>query len=116
MAAALVKLVLFTVAGQFDAQSAGDAAPAFAFLLGFAVVLGPVVAAMRRRMGPERSLRSKNLATGALVGVAYATTCTLVFGRGMDLLGQLLVGGVTCVGIGWAFASGLNEAFAEKPG
>jgi hypothetical protein len=31
----------------------------------------------------------------------------------MDLGGKLLLGGLTGLGIGWAFASGLNEAFAE---
>ncbi len=112
---ALAKLVLFAVAGRADA-SAGEAAAALAFLLGFAVVLGPIVAAMRRWMGPARSLRHKNVATGALVGVAYATACTLAFSGGMDLGGKLLLAGITGLGIGWAFASGLNEAFAEGPG
>jgi hypothetical protein len=112
---ALVKLVLYAVAGGADPRSAGEAAPALAFLLGFAAVLGPIVAAMRRWMGPERSLNRKNLATGVLVGITYATACTLVFGGGMDLGDKLLLGGATALGIGWAFASGLNEAFAEGP-
>ena len=33
----------------------------------------------------------------------------------MDLGGKLLLGGVTGLAIGWAFASGLNEAFAKGP-
>jgi hypothetical protein len=112
---ALVKLVLFIAAGRADGRSFAEAAPAFAFLIGFAVVIGPLVAAMRRRLGPERSLRSKNLATGVVVGASYAAACTLVFGGGMDLGGKVLLGVLTGVGIGWAFASGLNEAFAEGP-
>src|SRR5580692_11215850 len=82
---ALVKLVIFAVAGRAEARSA----LVFVFLLGFAVVLGPVVATTRKWLGPERSLRSKNLATGVLVGAGYAVGCTLVFGGGMDLEGKL---------------------------
>jgi hypothetical protein len=109
---ALVKLVVVIVA---DARSAEDPALVFAFLLGFAAVLGPIVAKTRRWLGPERSVRTKNLATGAVVGLACAAAGTLLFGGGMDLGGKLLVGGVTCLGLGWAVASGLNEAFAEGP-
>ena len=82
MVVALVKLMLYAVARGADARSAaGEAAPAFAFILCFATILGPIVAAMRRRMGPERSLHRKNLATGALVGIAYATACMSVIAK-----------------------------------
>jgi hypothetical protein len=116
MVVALVNFVVRIVWGGAEARSAGELARVFVFLLAFSAVLGPAVARARRWLGPGRSLHRKNLVTGALVGVGYAVACTLLFGGDLDLSGKLLMGGATCLGLGWAVASGLDEAFAAGPG
>ncbi len=117
MVGAVVKLVSRVAAGV----ASGDGVPAhdgffavFGFLAGFAVLIGPVVAFARRKMGPQRSFQAKNLVTGGLVGACYSLGCTVVLAGDMDATGKIAVGVFTFVGIWWAIASGLNEAFREK--
>jgi hypothetical protein len=84
------------------------------FLLGFAAVVGPVVALARRRMARNPSYRAKNLATGGLVAACYSLGCLAVFSAGLDATGKVFVGALTFFGIWWAITSGLNEVFRDS--
>jgi len=109
----LVRLILRGTANVPVAQPEDSALPVFVFLVGFAVVIGPIVAFARRRMRKKHSYRAKNLVTGGLVGACYSLGCMIVFGGGMDAVGKLAVGALTFAGVWWAIASGLNEVFGE---
>ncbi len=84
------------------------------FMLGLAVVLGLSVAWTRRFLLARRSVRFRNLVTGALAGAGYAGGCYLVFEHDLPA-GQsgALVLGFVFLGVWYAFSSGLNQVFKE---
>lgn len=64
-------------------------------------------------MTPSLSLKQMNLLSGFLAGINYAASCSLFFGQDMDTWHNLGLSLFVCLGITWAFYSGLNELFAE---
>jgi hypothetical protein len=113
---ALIRGIILVASWAGDrSQPLRDLLRAVGFLIGFAFVVGPVVAFTRRRMRAQ-SLRVRNIVTGGLVGACYALACTLFFAGEMDLTGTVIVGGATFVAVWWAVASGLNQAFGVKRG
>lgn len=110
---AVIKLVGRVAFGSFDvAEPPDDFIRVLAFLVGFFVLIGPIVAFARRRMGPARSFRAKNLVTGGLVAACYSLGCIVVFAAEMAALGKIAVGTFTLVGVWWAITSGLNEVLS----
>ncbi len=115
---ALIKLVRVVVLSTSSSRSAApdlsELGRIGGFLLVFALGAGCTVAFARRRLLAARGTRVRNFVTGGVVGLWYAGGCYLFFGGDFESkvgLGAVL-GGVL-LGIWYAVASGLNQAFAE---